>query len=320
MSNHAITLVDAAEARKFWEQQEDARIFLHPDVLGPLCERVDWWLATWKGRPACLWPICYSSDGRYRLPELSSYVGPLWHDAVGTNKAHRWWTITRTVQQAFMEVLVATYGEFEFELPPGSQDVRVFQWFAEEHGAAVTVEIECLHTAIICSGVEDFQARALEGFSRDKRRNFVDTEKAPPVVWIDPADDELYQLYERLLAGKDSLEVARRRQSALTAMLGVARSGMGNILAYCDQDGEPAGFSLSLFSRKSASFVVIAVSEKARLTGIPGWLNMQGILANSRKGAESIDFLGANSLVGADEKHRFGAWPQMYFNIAVSRR
>ena len=58
------------EARGFWREQADARIFLHPDVLEPMCERVDWWLASWNGRPVCLWPMCRAFDGSHRPPAL----------------------------------------------------------------------------------------------------------------------------------------------------------------------------------------------------------------------------------------------------------
>ena len=110
-----IRQVDAAEARAFWLQQDDARIFLHPDVLEPLCARVDWWMADWNTHPVCLWPVCQAFDGSFRPPELAAYVGPLWDDSVSRSKAHRWWTITGGVQDAMIAFLARRYDEFHSE-------------------------------------------------------------------------------------------------------------------------------------------------------------------------------------------------------------
>lgn len=320
MAREEIKAVSVDEARRFWEQQEDARIFLHPDVLGPLCDRIDWWQASWNGNPVCLWPICHAFDGSLRPPALSSYVGPLWHDIVGSNKAHRWWTITRTVQQAFLELFAGTYADIQFELPPGSADVRMFQWFREEHAETMTLEIACRHTAIIRASGVDFAGGVIAGLSRGRRKDLIRAGKNPPLAWADPGDEALYLLYEGLLDGKSKIEAAQCRRGELVALLGVARSGFGTVLAYQDQDGNAVGFSLSLRSRKTASFVVLAVADSVRASGVSAWLNMEGIMVNSRQGAVVFDFLGANSRIGADEKHRLGGWPEMYFRISMAAR
>ncbi len=320
MSSHEIMRVSADDARRFWEQQEDARIFVHPDVLGPLCHGVDWWQASWKSEPVCLWPVCHADDGSHRPPEFASYVGPLWNDTVARNKAHRWWSITKTVQQAFLEFFIDRYGQFEFELPPATRDVRVLQWFRDENASSVRMVFDCRHTALIRAAPGCVTDEVVAGFSRDRFKDVMRSTIGPPTEFLASDADQLYALYQNLLEVKSSAHVAQRRRSEFMSVLQIANAGHGNILTYRDIRGIVEAFSVSLCSRKTASLILNVAASDTGGRGYPAWLRLQNILVNSRRGATTFDFLGANSRLGADEKHRYGAWPHMYFRVSVATR
>ncbi len=320
MTKPVFELVEASVARNFWERQEDARIFLHPDVLVPLCERVDWWLGSWGGTPVCLWPICHAFGGGYQPPELASYVGPMWSDAVATNKVHRRWTITHEVFHAFIRMLAERYGTFMFELPPGTRDVRDCQWFGEECASLFSLVIECRHTAIMYAPQVLDDAAISSEFSRNRKRDLRDAQVSGFGEWADPDRSSLFELYAVLLGAKDQGEKAQRREREVATLIELAGSGFGRIIAFRDAAGAPASFTLLLGMRKSALQLLIASSDAARAHGLQAWVQLLALKRSFESGAAVFDFVGGNSRIGAEEKHRYGALPELYFRVSVTAR
>lgn len=312
-----IRQVDAAEARAFWLQQDDARIFLHPDVLEPLCARVDWWMADWNTHPVCLWPVCQAFDGSFRPPELSAYVGPLWADALSGQKVHRWWTQASQVQDEMLRRLAREYGHFGFELPPGTADVRVLQWFGSEDPAHNRLALECRHTATIQAQPAD---EIIAGFSRNRQRDLRSVAAASYVEVPDADPMAMYGLYEEMLRGKQEAEKAQRRRREVMALFEGARRGFGQVIAYCDGSRAPAAFTVVLGIRRTALQLLIVSSDEARTQGLQALVQLQAITRSFERGAETFDFVGGNSPVGAEEKHRYGGRPQLYFRVAVDVR
>ena len=309
------------EARGFWREQADARIFLHPDVLEPMCERVDWWLASWNGRPVCLWPMCRAFDGSHRPPALSAYVGPLWHDEVARNKAHRWWSITRDTQQALLALFVERYRDFVFELPPGTCDIRVLQWLQGAGEGEWKIDIACRHTALLelpAGGDDDALLRL---FSRNRVKDIRRSRRTEALrEWTNPDADALCALYAGLLERKDESGLARDRQREVRELIRLAASGFGQVIAYRDETGTQASFILSLDSGKTASLVLAASTAEAAECGLQAFVQHELLARSGAQGRETVDFLGANSKPGAEEKHRYGGWPALYFRILVAQR
>ena len=315
-----IRQVTTGEARAFWLQQADARIFLHPDVLEPMCQRVDWWLGEWDGNPVCLWPICLSFDGEFRPPELSSYVGPLWAGSVADNKAHRWWTITRSVQDAMLAHLVEHYCDFMFELPPGTSDIRVFQWFQTEHEDSHDVSIQTRHTSYMNRPSKIDRDSIVGLFSRDRMRDARDAMDYPYHECGDPGADEIFDLYAGLLAGKKRADAALRRRREIHALVDAVQRGFGNIVACRSPSGSLASFRLVMGNRSTVVAPVTASSECARKNGLQAWVRLHAVVRAFEQGACRLDFAGGNSRIGAEDMHRYGTLPEIYFRIRVVRR
>lgn len=320
MANVVIKRVDAAVAQVFWEAQDDARIFLHPDVLAALCARVDWWLAYWNDAPVCLWPVCHHYDGSVRPPEFAEYVGPLWDDALRTRRAHRWWTISSEVQRAFLSLLLERYGSFSFELPPGADDLRVIQWWGDAMAGRGHVDVQLRHTALLARPAPPLEQALVAGFSRDRRRAVRDAPALGYEEWPEPERYALCNLYHQLLDGKLERDKAEARTPELLALIGIAQAGAGRIVAYRSATGEPAAFTLVMASPRTDLHLLLAASPQARRDGLHICATLRAMLAGFEAGAQQVDFAGANSPVGAREKHRYGAWPAIYYRIRVTLR
>ena len=315
-----IRQITTDEARQFWLQQADARIFLHPDVLEPMCGRVDWWLAAWNTHPVCLWPVCQLFDGSLRPPELSAYVGPLWHDSVGAGKAHRWWTITSAVQDAMIAFMADRYDDFMFELPPGTSDLRSFQWFQVEHAASYEVLIETRHTTYMSRPVKFDPDSIAAVFGRDRKRDVRVAMDHPYRECADASGGEICDLFAGLLDGKAQADVARRRRREIHALVESVGRGFGRIVACRDADGSLASYSLTMGTGGVVVAPVTASSDSARMNRLQAWVRLHSMARAFKDGAHRFDFTGGNSRIGAEDMHRYGALPELYFRIRVQRR
>lgn len=315
-----IRQVTTDEARQFWLRQADARIFLHPDVLEPMCERVDWWLAAWNTHPVCLWPVCLAFDGSFRPPELSAYVGPLWHDSVGAGKAHRWWTITVGVQDAMIAFLADHYDDFVFELPPGTPDIRVFQWFQAEHMVSHEILIQPRHTTYMDRPAQIGASSIAAVFGRDRKRDVRVAMDHPYRECSDAGAEEIADLYVQLLDGKANAEGGLRRRREVLALVDAVKRGFGDLLACRDTDGTLASYSLTMGKGGTVVAPVTASSESARRHRLQAWVRLRAVAWAFAQGARRFDFTGGNSRIGAEDMHRYGTLPSMYFRIRVVRR
>lgn len=320
MSKVKVRRVSTEEALAFWQAQRDASPFVHPAVLEPMCEHVHWWLASSGVQALCLWPVCHAFGGGHHPPELASYVGPVWSEATNNQKGHRWWTLTREACCALLRVLADSYGSFVFELPPGTRDIRVFQWFEEDCKSQTDVRIECRHTVLVHRPAELTEAAIVADFSRNRIRDIRSARASGCREWLRPDPAALFALYAELLDGKQQVDKATRREHEVDQLIGLASSGFGRVIAYVDSAGVPASFTLTLDSKRSALQVLIASSAEVRSEGLQALVQLQAITRCFEAGASTFDFAGGNSRIGADEKHRYGGIPELYFRMTVAAR
>ena len=64
------------------------------------------------------------------------------------------------MQEAFLELFVVRYSSFEFELPPGTRDIRVFLWFRERSAQKLAINIEPLADVEIVDPTKPVKVRA----------------------------------------------------------------------------------------------------------------------------------------------------------------
>ena len=53
-------------------------------------------------------------------------------------------------------------------------------------------------------------------------------------------------------------------------------------------------------------------------SSLEAWIRLQAVARAFQHGATRFDFTGGNSRIGAEDMHRYGTLPEMYFRIRVS--
>jgi hypothetical protein len=126
---------------------------------------------------------------------------------------------------------------------------------------------------------------------------------------------EITGLYIEVM-GWHGIQVPGATKKQIAALVGLVSCGMGDVVAFRDsQSGELASAVVLLEANGVANMVLNLTAKRWRGSGLPAWAVHTAILAAKVRGADVFDFNGANSPNRGDDKHSYGAAPELYFSI-----
>lgn len=179
------------------------------------------------------------------------------------------------------------------------------------------LDIEVAHTAVIPAQATE---EVVKNFSRNRQRDLRSAAAARFVECAGDDHDAMYALYEEMLRGELEARKAQRRREEVRALIDIVHMGYGRTIVYRDEAGALASFTLVLGTRCTALQLLIVSSKAARDSGLQAVVQLQAITRSFEQGATLFDFAGGNSRIGAEEKHRYGGRPDLYFRIGFDRR
>ena len=310
--------LDAAKA--FIREHDVDNPFLLPGLLQELCATIEWWLASWRGNPICLWPICGIGTNSFRSPVLMNYIGPVVSEKVARRPVHRQYRIVHAAMTMLLRRLAKEYPAFESQLHPGINDIRPALWFQKQTGHSVN--LEPAYTAILDISPPRSVKDLVREFSRNRRRdiNNISNSGMPLPLQALASAEDVFELYAEQLASKDARQVAISRNREVLAILSAAENNDGFVLKYRIGPERLSGFICCLNGTRTAAAVLMAASETGKHYGLPAWMILQAIRAARESGLSRFDFAGANSPAGACEKHAYGAFAHPYFILRCRTR
>lgn len=310
-SDCEVSGISPDDAKAFIREHDVDNPFLLPRLLQELCETVDWWLASWRGNPICLWPICGIGANNFRSPVLMNYIGPVVSGKVARRPVHRQYRIVHAAMTMLLRRLSKEYPVFESQLNPEVNDIRPALWFRNQTGHSVT--LEPTYTAILDISPPRSVTDLVRGFSRNRRRDINNISKSGMPLQARASAADVFELYVEQLARKNARQLAISRNREVLAILSAAENNDGFMLAYRIGPELLSGFICCLSGRRTAAAVLMAASETGKHHGLPAWMILQAIRAARESNLSRFDFAGANSPVGACEKHAYGAFAHPYF-------
>lgn len=312
----AVQPINNLDVLAVWGESPHASAFTHPQVLSKLSQYVDWWVAVKGKQPQCIWPVCKPENQQLGLPELTYYVGPLWVNDVFPIPAHRTLARTTEVYEAFIDRFISEYGFIHACLPKGLSDVRVFSWWNYHHDDQPKFSIRPRYTACIDNLQSMSEEAIIAGFRQLRRREIRAIEKQTPPPRTDQwSMDDIIRLYLNVVEDQEKTVVDQISQQ-IPALVELVRSGFGEVVAYKDSKTQKTiAACLLLFSKKDANMVLNLVDPAWRGSGLPAWMILDSISTAKSRGLTCFDFNGANSPNRGDDKHSYGAAPELYFEI-----
>ena len=314
-SAFTIVRISEPEAEHIWQSSPQACVFNRPEVLRVLNDTVDWW-AVFKGNQIqCIWPVVLDRDGKVTNVPFAYWVGPMWSALGASHPAHRALAMSTSVYQLFIPQFIERYGEIRASLHPSLCDVRVFDWWNYHEPTKPRFDIRPRYTAMLnlCSQQKEFQV----GFRELRRRELRKFERIRDGFVSDShvLPDELGLLYQQTLAlGPDKM---MKILSDFEKLLRLVDLGHGWVQAIRNKaDGALAAVILVLNDAHQANMVLKLVDNQYRSNGLMARVTLLGIEDAHKRGLNVFDFNGANSPRRGDDKHSYGAWPTLYFDIS----
>ena len=127
--------------------------------------------------------------------------------------------------------------------------------------------------------------------------------------------EDLILLYSEVMRLQDVV-VPSATKDEIASLVSVVADGMGEVIAFRDSEsGELTSMVLLLQDKGIANMVLNLTANRWRGSGIAAWTVYHAIQAAQARGADVFDFNGANSPDRGDDKHSYGAAPELFFEV-----
>ena len=308
--------VDEPEALRFWETSPHATAFNKPAVAKRFSATVRWFVAMKGLAPYILWPVATDEKGIMATPGFSYYFGPMWSNEAWAKSITSRMSDAQNCYGALTEHLLNLFTSLEFELHPTNLDVRFFDWWNYGEEGLPRFSIEPRYSAVI-ENLESQSDELLLANMRKWRRievrrarsdpRYVLTDSVPPDVFL--------EIRRETFAGQGELESESERTS-IDALFSMMESGEAFATGVVDtESGETVAANLTLDGGGVSNLVLSVLRSSHRSDGVGPLATYSAIGSARQRGMKTFDFNGANSPRRGDDKHSYGAQPQLYFRL-----
>lgn len=308
--------IENATALEYWTRAEQTTVFTHPEVLGRLAADVHWWLASSRGEPASLWPICLDRHGRVHNPELAYFIGPF--DLSRPDPSPRRRLLRQlAIQRAFLDRFSDLYGDCQWTTMPHHQDLRPWLWC---ESAERRILARPRYTAEIHGLQDHAPEHLLQGFSYERRADARRALRHGARRLADASLSAIRELYLENLASQGQAALAERRMDELAAIYALTDTAHGFRVVCTQGERDEARSVWLVLVAKGRACGVIAVADSGwRLAQYNAYSCWQALIAAQAAGARCYDFNGANSPQRGPDKHSYGADAALYFDLRMVR-
>ncbi len=311
----------SAQAAELWGRSNEASAFTRPGHLERLADEVEWWGASRCDEIVAAWPFLRTGPGgEIRLPPFCYFSGPFFAATLRSSSRYvRSWAGYTYTLAAMVDAVVDAYPRFQFALPLGNTDVRVFQWWNHDHHDQGGFGITPRYTARIDLSRFPDEAALLRSFGSDRKRCIGRWASTPPLLVEDVDTARLVEL-DRAAIHRTGGVMTLEREVSLARVVDLVRSGGGAILGVMPAGTRQVEAAIVLLDGPwESNMILCASSDDWREEGLTSWTVWLGLLRCRSAGKQWFDFNGANSPGRAADKHRYSAKEMLYFNCNFAR-
>ena len=320
MAEFTVRPIEDDSVTAFLDDVKDASAFTFPKVLGSLTSKLSYW-GCWKGSElVAIWPLCELADGTVFTPDFTYYVGPVFSRHFHQSPAHRKSNHLYLIFSSYMDAFATRYKKISFSLSLSIQDVRYFLWSNHSHSSPFKFEITPRYTAIIHDLPSKTEDLILQSFRETRRNNYRKALTDHQFILDDtPVTAEesraVIDLYQHTITKQGHAVEPKTLAQIVNFIETIPDSFKYCIKVKSQLTGKLAFFALNLVDHYSSHLVLNLVDEEFRNSKVATLGIMHSILASKKRNCQVFDFNGANSPTRADDKHSYGAEPQLYFSI-----
>ena len=317
MSIISLVEIDVVTATQFWTTSPDATAFTNPEFLNVLAYDLVW-IGAYKGDELCMIvPLIFSETKLIIELPHTYYVGPIWSNKWHTLPIYRQYKTRLNILEELIAVCINDYGGFTFSFAPGINDLRAFQWWNYHvPDLEKKVKIEVNYTAILKIRDKGYPSELKQFLRPDDKRKIINKyEKQAFSFRLDELSDIncFISLYIDTLSRSNG-DITEDSVFTLERMAKAILKSNGSLLCL-KNDNEVIAAQLLLPHRVTMNAIAQGTKDNYREIGASTILNYECIKFSQNGDLNYYDFNGANSPNRADDKHAFGAEPQIYYSV-----
>lgn len=324
--NLSIDQVNNDDILPIWEKSVFKGPSNHPAVLEVLADRVDWWVLK-KGKEIILiYPVLLDDQEKVDYPGfLCNDVGPLWMPYYSEILTHSRLSKEISFYDYLFDFLIDKYKEVKFTT--SLKDVRFFSWFNYDNDKP-KFKIVPKYTArsIIHSENQKFEKDFRELRKRQIRK-FYDIEDATLSTKVNVYfnkysvktdryfTQEVIDLYCHVVE-KDGKVVPEVTKNRIKNLLKLDKRLHYSFSMFDEYTKNLVSFYYLLNYGDRVDMLLNLTHSDYKPLGVTAKMTLDVLRYAAQKEYNFFDFCGANSPLRGDDKHSYGAFPVLYFEIS----
>ena len=301
MSKFIFSEINKDEAKKVWFKTFSQNCFNDPLILENLNHKIKYFMVTNQGTPIIFWPTIINNNNII-IPNNFYYVGPTLTDEFYKLKNHSKVSVLNETLECGLNEIFKKFKKIHFQSHPSFNDIRYFLWNKN-------LNVNIKYSAFLQPQKDfiinwrDLRKRQLKKILKIKEKLYIDQS----VTF-----NEILNLAQGTIgANKKNLKeyinldfFIKLYEKQLSKVFSLREKKTKKILSIC----------YTIEDQKSVNLIYNFADNQWKNDGIIQ-LNIYQVIKYCLKKKKILDFNGANSYVGADDKGSYGSEERIYFSF-----
>tara|TARA_Y100000389_G_C17445216_1_gene511147 strand:- start:1398 stop:2318 length:921 start_codon:yes stop_codon:yes gene_type:complete len=301
MNKCIILEISEIKAKKIWSKTFTQNCFTDPTILKYLNYEIKYFLIHYKDIPIIFWPTIIK-ENNIIVPNNFYYVGPTLMNEYYKLSNHSKVSVLKETLECGVGYFKNKFKKMHFQVHPTFNDIRFFLWETE-------FKINVKYSAFLkphnnyLNFWRDLRKRQIKKITKIQNKIYVDNIISVEEI-IDLANDTIKISNLNLNEYINVEFFAKLYQKKLGKVICVREKESKKLLSFC----------YIIEDQKSINLVYNFALQEWKNIGVMQ-LNISEIIKYCIERDKTLDFNGANSFIGADDKASYGAEEKIYFSI-----
>ncbi len=300
----------------FFTHVYQPNILNSPNFLKSFAPNCLFLISYFKSHPIMYWPFVLTETLKESyIPEFIYYLGPCYTKYFYSLLEHKKFHLRNIVVESSLSKIFEKLSVITFQSNLIEKDIRPFIWAASNKN--FIIKYRAKYTAILDIANNKFVDR----FRQLHKRNLIkaDNENLYSRLLIKTDLTSLTPIYiDRILNRIDAKEIRDELLESFTILIDNNLLSLDNSIGVFTADHELIGFNLLISNLYSSNLLTSCVKNEYVNLGIYSLLYKLTFDNLYKNNIPSFDFNGANSFHLAYDKHGYGAYPSLYFDITIA--
>jgi hypothetical protein len=323
LKNYTFLEINKKEAFKIWQESSCQSVYTNPralDCLNLKKKLISYYAAKVNDKFICYWPIYCDKKNKISIPYNFYYFGPVWSDNIKKYPIHSLINIKLSIYEGLLRKILSIHKTIHFNTHYLENDIRYFNWLVNSGLTSCNLLKSAIITPKYTAIVDNFLDYKKK-WRNLRIRKLKLIEKYSGVLMVDKhiTKNEFINLYYKSM--KNKLKDKKNDNDFINSIdffFNLVNKNFGYFITIKEKKSKKVlATSLILKDNKSSHLVYNIANLDWKEKGIMQMLINENFKKNVQDNIKIFDFNGANSYIGADDKHSYGSVEKLYFDIVL---